>query len=100
MVIFQEPALYHHIDGREVEAKEKFIDVWAKGFSIVLKGNSLSWWFKNQSELQPANNGDGTGDYDDPTFSELEEMELDDDFGYIIDMHSHMWESASDNTLN
>ena len=72
MVLFQESSLYRHIDGREVEAKEKFVDVWSKGFTIVSKGESLIRWFENRSELQPMVDSGVTGDYNVPTFSEEE----------------------------
>ena len=84
MAMFQESEFHRHINGREIEVKEKFVDVWAKGFNVAMKGESLTRWFKNRSELQPVKDNNITNDYDDPTFSELEEMELDDDDGYII----------------
>ena len=33
---------------------------------------------------------------DDLTFSDLAEMDLDGEGEYIIDLHSHMWESVGD----
>jgi len=97
MVMFQESALYCHVDGRKVGAKEKFVDVWTKGFNIVSKGESLTRWFENRSELQPVRDNVVTDDYDEPTLSELEEMELEGEGDYTINFHSHMWEFASDN---
>lgn len=87
MAMFQESNLHRHIDGRNVEAKERFTDIWAKGFDTVSKGEPLARWFKNRSELQPVRGNGVAGDHDDPTFSELgEEMELEDEDGYIINL--------------
>jgi hypothetical protein len=95
MTLFQESMLHCHVDGREVEAKEKFTDVWAKGFNTVSKGETLTQWFESRSELQPVRDNSVTEDYDDPTLSELEE-EMEDEEGYIIDLHAHMWEFSGD----
>jgi hypothetical protein len=77
MTMFQELNFHRHIDGRNVEVKEKFADIWLKGFDIVSKGESLTRWFKNRSELQPVRDIGVTDDGDRPTVSELdEEMEL------------------------
>ena len=97
MVLFQESALYHHVDGRKVEAKEKFVDIWAKGFNTVSKGESLARWFESRSELRPVRENDGTEDYDDPTLSEMEEMVLEDEREIFINLHRHDWEFTSDN---
>ena len=96
MVVFQESALYRRVDGRQVCAKERFVDIWARGFNTVSKGESLTRWFKNRSELQLTRYND-VGDYNEPTRSELEEMELEDDYGSTINLHSrHMWEFNDD----
>lgn len=79
MVVFQESALYRRDDGRVIEAGEKFTDVWAKGFDIVSKGDSLTRWFENRCEFQPARDDDITGDNNDPMLSEQEETESEDD---------------------
>ena len=47
MILFQESALYHHVDGWKIEAKEKFVDIWAKGFNIMSKGDLLTRWFES-----------------------------------------------------
>ena len=103
MVMFQESALYRHVNEREVEARERFADIWARGFEIVLKGESLKRWFKNRSESQfvadgniagddgVAGDGDVAGDYDDVMSSELEEMEFGDDCEFLINLHHHAW---------
>jgi len=92
--MFRESGLYHHSRGRKVEIKEKFTDTWAKGFNIVSKGESLTRWFESRSELRPVS-ADGVTE-DDLTFSDLAEMNLDGEGEYIIDLHSHMWESVDD----
>ena len=79
MILFQESALHHHVDGRKVEAKEKFVDIWAKGFNVVSKGDSLTRWFESRSEMQPAREDDITEDNSESTFSEQEEMVLEDE---------------------
>jgi len=94
MVMFQELGLYHHSRGRKVEIKEKFMDTWAKEFNIVSKGELLTQWFESWSELRPVGT-DGVTE-DDLTFSDLAEMDLDGEGEYIIDLHSHMWESVGD----
>jgi hypothetical protein len=97
MVMFRESMLHRHIDGREVEVKERFTDVWSKGFNTVSKGESLARWFENRSELQPVMDNDVTEDYDDPTFSELEEeMGSDDEDWYALNLHTHLWEFSGD----
>lgn len=98
MLMFRESAVHCHVDGRKVEAKEKFTDVWTKGFNIVSKGESLTRWFENRSEFQPMRDNDATEDYNDPTLSELEEeMEWEDERGYAIDLGIHgMWWGTSD----
>lgn len=98
MVMFQESILHRHVDGRKVEAKEKFTDIWTKGFNIVSKGESLTRWFENRNQLQPVRDCDVTDDYDDPTLSELEEeYEFEDERGYGFNLGGYgMWESASD----
>ena len=98
MVMFRESALYRHSDGRKVETKEKFADVWAKGFNMVLKGESLARWFENRSELRPVGKNDVPEDYENPTFSDLEEMELDNDGECTINFHSNIWEYAGNDT--
>ena len=75
MVLFQESALYRHVNGREVGVKEKFTNVWLKGFNIVSKGESLIRWFETRSEFQPVVDNGNTGDYGSLTSSELEEMD-------------------------
>ena len=97
MVMFHKSAVHCHVDGRKVDAKEKFADVWTKGFNIVLKGKSLTRWFENRSELQPVRDDDANKYYDDPTFSELEEeMEWEDERGYPNDLGRHMWFASDD----
>lgn len=97
MVMFLESALHCHVDKREVEADNKFVDIWAKGFNIVSKGEPLTQWFENRSQLQPARDSDVTDDYDEMTLSELEEeMELTDEREYIINLDGHMWEFDND----
>ena len=97
MIMFRESALHCHVDKREVEADEKFVDIWAKGFNIVSKGESLTRWFENRSQLQPVRDSDVTDDYDEMTFSELEEeMELTDEREYIINLDGHMWAFDND----
>ena len=97
MLMFHESAVHCHIDGRKVEAKEKFMDVWKKGFNVVSKGESLARWFGNRSELQPVRDGGATEDYDDPTLSELEEAMEWDECGYTIDLGRHgVWWGMSD----
>ena len=82
MTMFQDSDLHHHVDGREVDVREKFTDIWAKGFNTVSKGESLTRWFKSRSELQPVKGDYISDDYNDPTFSELEEeMGLEDEDG-------------------
>ena len=102
MLIFHESAVHRHVDGRKVEAKEKFPDIWTKGFNIVSKGESLARWFENRSELQPVRGDGTTEDYDYPTLSELEEeMQWEDERGYPIDLGRHgMWWGASDDALS
>ena len=101
MVMFQESVLYCHVDGRKVEVKEKFVDTWAKGFNIVSKGESLTQWFESWSELQPVREKDVAEDYDDPTFSELEEMALDNEDDYVINLYDrHIWGCTSDDSLH
>ena len=95
MEIFRESAVHCHVDGRKVEAKEKFTDVWTNGFNIVSKGESLTRWFENRSVLQPAR---ATEDYYDPTPSELDEMEWEDERGYPMDLGGYMW--GSDDILS
>ena len=96
MVMFQESALYRHVGGRQVCAKERFADIWARGFNTVSKGESLTRWFKNRSELQ-LTKYNGMDDYDELTWSELEEMELEDNYGSMINWHSrHIWEFSDD----
>jgi hypothetical protein len=75
MVLFRESFHYCRIDGREVGVKEKFVDVWSKGFNIVSKGESLIRWFETRSELQPVVNKNTAENYDSPALSELEEMD-------------------------
>ena len=94
MGIFRESALYRHIDGRKVEAREKFADIWANGFKTVSKGESLTRWFESRSELQLMRDDSVMEDYNDPTLSELE-MEFEDESGYMINLHSHIWESTN-----
>lgn len=94
MVIFRESVLYRHIDGRKVGAREKFADVWANGFKTVSKGESLTRWFESRSELQPMRDDSVAEDYDDLTLLELE-MEFGDESEHMINLHSHIWESAS-----
>lgn len=85
MMVFQESELHRHINGKKVDAKEKFADIWAKGFNIVLKGESLTRWFKGRSEFQPVKGSDIMSNDNDPIFSELEEeMELEDEGGYMV----------------
>jgi hypothetical protein len=72
MVVFQESALYHRVDGRDIEAKEKFTDIWAKGFNVVSKGESLTRWFENRQEFQPARDNDITREHNDPMSPESE----------------------------
>ena len=43
---------------------------------------------------------DATGGYDDLTLSELEEMEWEDDYGYIIDLNSHVWDPATNSVAS
>ena len=100
MVLFQESAIYDRVDGRVVEKMEKFADILARGFNIVSSGESLSRWFKNRSELRPAGDSDVTGDYDDPIFSELEDMDSGDDYGHVINLHRHVWEFPDDDALS
>jgi len=97
MLMFHESAVHHHVDGRKVEGKEKFTDIWTKGFNIVSKGESLARWFENRSELQPARDNSFMEDYG-MTFSELEEeMEWTDEREYPIDLGGHdMWWRTSD----
>lgn len=98
MILFQKSALYCHVDGRKVEAKERFVDVWAKGFNIMIKGESLAQWFESRSRLQPVVENSATEEYDDLTFSELEEMAQEEEDKYVIDFtNRYIWESASDN---
>ena len=89
VVLFQESALYRHIDGREVNTKEKFADVWSKGFNIVSKGESLARWFEHRNELQPVAEKSVTEGYSNPTFSKPEEMDWEDDCEYIINLCGH-----------
>jgi hypothetical protein len=95
MVTFRESALYEHINGRKVKDKEKFVDIWARGFNIVSKGESLARWFENRSELQPARQDRVAKNDGDPTWSELEEMVAEDE-DYVINLNGHMWESGSE----
>ena len=95
MVMFQESALHRHVDGRKIDVKEKFTDVWTKGFNIVSKGESLTRWSESRSQLQPVRDSDVIEDYD-MTLSELEErMELEGG-ECIINLGVDMWEFASD----
>jgi hypothetical protein len=97
MVSFQESALYCHVDGRKVIAKEKFVDTWAKGFDIVWKGESLTRWFEGRSEFRLARKNNAAEDHDELTFSELEEMTLEEEDEYAISFHPrYTWEPASD----
>jgi len=50
--------------------------------------------------LRPATDGDVTGDYDDLTFSELEEMDSGDDYGDAINLRRHVWEFPGDDALS
>ena len=96
MAMFQESDLHRHVNGREVDDREKFTDIWVKGFNIVSKGESFARWFKARSELQPVKDSNVTNDYG-PTLSELEEvMDLDDEGGYIINLDRHVWRFDSD----
>lgn len=95
MVTFQESALYSHVNGREVGDKEKFVDVWAKGFNILARGESLTRWFENRSELRPVREDRVTRDDGDPTLSELEEMMAEDE-DYVINLDGHIWEFGSE----
>ena len=95
MIMFQESTLHRHVDGRKVEAKEKFTDIWTKGFNIVSKGESLTRWFERRSEFQPVRDSDVIEDYDDLTLSELEETEFE-DHGYIMSLGRNVWKFAGD----
>lgn len=99
MVMFQESGLYDRVPGRKVEAREKFVDTLARGFNIVSKGESLTRWFKNRSELQPVRDDGVSEYYDDPTPSELEEMDSGDDYSYI-NLHHRVWLPAGDDAPN
>ena len=99
MLMFRESDVHCYVDGRKVEAKEKFADVWTKGFNIVSKGESLTRWFENRSEFQPTRDDGVTEDYDELTLSELEEeLEWEDERGYTIDLgrHGAWWRTGDD----
>lgn len=96
VVLFQESALYHHVNGRKVEGKENFVDVWARGFNIVSKGESLARWFESRSKSRPAREGHVVEGDGDPMLSGLEDMMADDEDEYTINPFRHIWEFGSD----
>ena len=49
--------------------------------------------------MLPVRGDDTTDDYGKPTFSELEEMALDEEDEYVVDYHTgHIWEFTSGET--
>ena len=95
MATFQESTLYDHVNGRTVKDREKFVDIWARGFDIVLKGESLARWFENRSELRPARQDRVAKDDGDMTLSELEEIMAEEE-DYVINLDRYIWEPGSE----
>ena len=103
MAMFQESKLYHRVNEREVGDREKFADIWGKGFDIVLKGESVKRWFENRSQSSSVAYdgiaGDDVAGDDDVVGDDnvgMEEMELENGYGYGINLHHDMWESIND----
>ena len=97
MVTFQESMLYDHVNGRTVKDREKFVDIWAKGYDIVSKGESLARWFDNRSELRPVRQDRVAKDDGDMTLSELEE-EIAEEEDYVINLDRHIWDPGCEDT--
>ena len=95
MMTFQESTLYNHVNGRKIKEKEKFVDIWMRGFNIVSKGESLTRWFETRSTLRPARQDRVANNDGDPTLSELEEM-MEEDEDYVINLDGHLWEFRSE----
>jgi hypothetical protein len=70
MALFQGSTIYTRTGGRKVELKERFVDIWARGFGVVSKGESLTRWFKNRKELLLVRENGVAEDYEDLMLSD------------------------------